>query len=48
MFEKEGKKEAVMGICEYEKKEAGGVISLGGKRCMEHETLFYVGDGVLD
>lgn len=48
VFEEEGRKEDVLGVCEYEGKIAGGTDSVSRKVCAEDEALFCGGTGDLD
>lgn len=38
--EKESRREAVPGVCEYERSVAGGADLLDGKDCVEFKSLF--------
>lgn len=48
VFEKEGRTEAVLGVREYERGEAGGADSLTTEGCVEVKAPFCGEDGVFE
>lgn len=45
LFEEESRREAVLGVCEYDGEEAGRANRLVEKGCVEFETQFCGEDG---